>query len=302
MVAALALVAPPAAAQEAEPTLEVRWAPGAPLEGSLVSIVLVPRAPGWVVAAAGSLSGEPLHFEPLRDGSFRALGPVPLGRADSLWVAIHVHDFRGVPDSLAAWISVAARRVRSERIRPGAQYTRPPDAALARRIARERELVRVLWERTHERPRLWCGPFVRPRNSRITSPFGTRRVIVGGTGGGSRHWGVDLDGVTGAPVRAANRGVVALTGDFFYSGNTIYVDHGAGIVTGYLHLSRILVAVGDTVDAGQLIGRVGATGRVTGPHLHWLAHYGGISIDPLGLTEVAPFEPPADTPDSPSRP
>ena len=90
-------------------------------------------------------------------------------------------------------------------------------------------------------------------------------------------------GARGASVRAANRGVVALVADLYLSGTTVLIDHGAGLVTGYLHLSRTLVAVGDTVTRGQEIGEVGASGRVTGPHLHWLAAYGGITFDPLGL-------------------
>jgi len=76
---------------------------------------------------------------------------------------------------------------------------------------------------------------------------------------------------------------VALVADLYLSGTTVLIDHGAGLVTGYLHLSRVLVAVGDTVARGQQIGEVGASGRVTGPHLHWLAAYGGITFDPLGL-------------------
>jgi len=87
----------------------------------------------------------------------------------------------------------------------------------------------------------------------------------------------------GAPVVATNRGIVRLVGAFYLGGNVIYLDHGAGVVSAYLHLSQQLVAVGDTVRAGALIGRVGATGRVTGPHLHFIARYGTITIDPASL-------------------
>src|SRR5207248_10359060 len=87
----------------------------------------------------------------------------------------------------------------------------------------------------------------------------------------------------GARVQAASRGVVARVADLYLSGTTVLIEHDAGVVTGYLHLSRTLVAVGDTVTRGQEIGEVGASGRVTGPHLHWLAAYGGITFDPLGL-------------------
>jgi murein DD-endopeptidase MepM/ murein hydrolase activator NlpD len=87
-------------------------------------------------------------------------------------------------------------------------------------------------------------------------------------------------------VRATNRGVVALVDSFFLAGNVVYVNHGAGIVTGYFHLTQALVAVGDTVERGQEIGLVGATGRVTGPHLHWSARYGEHTFDPMGLIEL----------------
>src|SRR3989442_13570670 len=95
--------------------------------------------------------------------------------------------------------------------------------------------------------------------------------------------GVDFAGRRGAAVRAANRGVVALVADLYLSGTTILIDHGAGLVTGYFHLSRALVSVGDSVARGQLIGHVGASGRVTGPHLHWLPGDGG---PPVGSPQL----------------
>jgi murein DD-endopeptidase MepM/ murein hydrolase activator NlpD len=84
-------------------------------------------------------------------------------------------------------------------------------------------------------------------------------------------------------VHAANRGVVVLVDTFFLGGRVVYLDHGGGITTGYLHLSRVLVSPGDTVARGETIGLVGATGRVTGPHLHWTARYGAITVNPLDL-------------------
>jgi murein DD-endopeptidase MepM/ murein hydrolase activator NlpD len=97
---------------------------------------------------------------------------------------------------------------------------------------------------------------------------------------------VDFAGAVGAPIKAANRGVVALVDTFFLAGRVIYIDHGAGVVTGYFHLSEPLVSVGDTVTRGEIIGRVGSTGRVTGPHLHWTARYGTQTVDPLDLVEL----------------
>jgi murein DD-endopeptidase MepM/ murein hydrolase activator NlpD len=97
--------------------------------------------------------------------------------------------------------------------------------------------------------------------------------------------------VRGAAVQAANRGVVVLADELYYAGRAVYVDHGAGVVTAYMHLDRATVSVGDTVTRGQLIGRVGASGRVTGPHLHWSAYFGRISFDPLDLLTLARLPP-----------
>jgi murein DD-endopeptidase MepM/ murein hydrolase activator NlpD len=102
---------------------------------------------------------------------------------------------------------------------------------------------------------------------------------------------VDVAGAAGALVHVANRGVVALVGDLFYGGISVYVYHGAGLMTAYNHLSRATVAVGDTVECGEVIGRIGATGRVTGPHLHWGAQYGRLSVDPVDLLTLLAARP-----------
>jgi murein DD-endopeptidase MepM/ murein hydrolase activator NlpD len=102
----------------------------------------------------------------------------------------------------------------------------------------------------------------------------------------SRHTGTDFAGAFGTPVVAAARGVVALVADFYLAGRAVYLDHGAGLVTAYFHLSRVDVTQGDTVKAGQRIGGVGQSGRVTGPHLHWVLRYGAISVDPMSLVRL----------------
>lgn len=97
--------------------------------------------------------------------------------------------------------------------------------------------------------------------------------------------GTDFAGAVGAPVTAPARGIVALSDTFYLGGNVLYLDHGDGLVTAYLHLSEQLVSAGDTVETGDVIARVGATGRVTGPHLHWIVRYGEITVDGLSLLE-----------------
>jgi murein DD-endopeptidase MepM/ murein hydrolase activator NlpD len=171
-----------------------------------------------------------------------------------------------------------------ERLSVAPKFSAPPDSALQARMRREADMAAVVSRNAHVTPRLWSKPFVVPRESRTTSGFGGGRTFNGTVT--SRHMGIDYAGAVGTPVRATNRGVVRLVNAFYLGGNVIYIDHGEGIVTAYLHLSKQLVAVGDTVQQGGVIGHVGATGRVTGPHLHFIARYGGITVNPASLYAI----------------
>lgn len=282
--AAIAVAVPGAAVGQAAPA--VHWIPPSPLEGSLVTIVVSPVAPG-ARAVQGTLGDEPLHFESDSTGAYRADAGVPLAGPDSVPLTVVVLDRLGDVRRVDTAVGLVRRSLRAERIRVSARFADPPDSALAVRIAHDRERIGAVFARAHETPRLWHARFVRPRRSSIRSRFGTPRIVNGAARG--RHWGVDFAGALGAPVHAANRAVVALVIDSYYGGCAVYLDHGAGLVTGYLHLSAVLVSRGDTVDAGQLFGRVGASGRVTGPHLHWLAHFGATSVDPLDLPRLKPW-------------
>jgi len=113
----------------------------------------------------------------------------------------------------------------------------------------------------------------------ITTPFGAKRIINGKKR--SIHWGIDLKAPLGTPVFASLSGRVVLARNFYYTGNTIVIDHGLGIYTLYAHLSKVLVKEGQIVKAGQKIGKVGSTGRSTGPHLHFGIYVNGIKVDPI---------------------
>jgi murein DD-endopeptidase MepM/ murein hydrolase activator NlpD len=117
----------------------------------------------------------------------------------------------------------------------------------------------------------------------ISSPFGYRRVINGAPR--APHTGVDLRAPMGTEVLAANSGRVALVGNFFFSGDSLVLDHGAGLYTTYFHLSEFKVREGAEVQKGEVIGLSGMTGRVTGPHLHWGARLNGARVDPFELVK-----------------
>lgn len=134
--------------------------------------------------------------------------------------------------------------------------------------------------------RRWSEAFVRPTDGVDTSPYGVRRTFNGATKG--RHRGLDMDGKVGDPVRAANAGVVVLAAaDYYYTGNAVFIDHGDRLFTVYFHLSRMDVKTGDVVERGQVIGALGSTGRVTGPHLHFGVKLAGQLVDPRDLLAYA---------------
>jgi len=267
--------------------------PRQPGIGSLVRLTIrrANRAGDSLGTVTGSMAGEPLHFQGDSLGTLRAFGVIPIEASDSIVVRAALRYASGTIDTLRVALAYPhrleptnGRPARARRLRVSKVFTARPDSATEARIEREAQEARAVGRRAHDTPQLWTLSFIRPRRSRITSGFGSGRVFNGRLT--SSHGGVDFAGQPGDVVRAANRGVVALVGSFFLAGNVVYIDHGTGIVTGYFHLTEATVAAGDTVERGQEIGIVGATGRVTGPHLHWSARYGQLTFDPMGLIEL----------------
>lgn len=160
-----------------------------------------------------------------------------------------------------------------------------PPKAVAERIAREAAAVAAA--RTLDDARTaFAQPFAWPVRGRISGRFGSGRVYNGRPGGG--HSGMDIAAAEGTPVRAPANGVVTLAGDLYITGGTLLLDHGHGVSSNFLHLSRIDVRVGDTVEQGQVVGAVGSTGRATGPHLHWGMNWFDVRVDPLLVLEREP--------------
>jgi murein DD-endopeptidase MepM/ murein hydrolase activator NlpD len=279
LLGALALV-PHAAAQE----VRLRTIPEEPVQGTLFLVEIVAQgAP--LEDATGSFAGERLHFTRASEGRYRALAAAPIDASEPLPLMVRFERADSGADSTHRLVPVARGDYRMERLTVAPRFGTRPDAETAARIAREAERAREVSRRSHATPRMWDGDFLQPREGRVTSGFGNGREFNGEVQ--SRHMGTDFAGAVGAPVRAPARGVVALVDRFFLGGNVVYLDHGQGLVTAYLHLDRTDVRQGEVVEVGQVIGGVGATGRVTGPHLHWLVRYGTITVDPMSLLRLA---------------
>ena len=185
-----------------------------------------------------------------------------------------------------ASISVTPRDWPIERIDGVPPATVNPPPAIAERIEREQALVVAARERDDDRADFVQG-FVWPVQGRISGRFGNQRVYNGSPK--SPHSGMDIAAPQGTPVLAPAAGVVTFANaDLYLTGGTVLLDHGHGVSSNFLHLSRIDVQVGDRVAQGQVIGAVGATGRATGPHLHWGMNWFDVRIDPLLVLERNP--------------
>ena len=180
-------------------------------------------------------------------------------------------------------IAVARRDWPLQRVDGVPPRTVDPPPAIAERIRREQ--ARVAQARLRDDPRTdFTQPFLRPVEGRVSGRFGRARVYNGKPG--SPHSGMDIAAPTGTPVRAPAAGIVTFADpDLYLTGGTVLVDHGHGISSNFLHLSRIDVAVGDRVEQGQVIAAVGSTGRSTGPHLHWGMSWFDVRIDPQLVLE-----------------
>jgi len=170
-----------------------------------------------------------------------------------------------------------------------AQYLTVPESkvSLSRknraRYEREKKILDAMFAGSSQK-KIWHSPFQKPLPAEVDTPFGVRRFFNNKPK--NPHSGVDFKAARGAPVAASGDGIVALTGDFFFPGKSVFIDHGTGVITMYFHLDSIAVTKGDTVSAGETIGLVGSTGRATGPHLHWGARVNNQRVDPLSLLSL----------------
>ena len=280
--ALLALLVSFAAA--AAPSLELlpsRVKPGDPVLVVVRGVEGVPE---------GTVGTRPAAFYPRGAGAESLLG-IPVEQEPGI---VEVRVTAGAV-TLGAPLEVLPPEFPERKLTVASRFVKIPASARAR-IKADQAAFQKAWA-TPFRPRAFSDNFQKPRDSDITAHFGDKRTLNGKKT--TQHYGLDLDGSTGDEIRAANDGRVVMVRDCYTSGNTVLVDHGAGLVTAYFHLSRFLVKAGQEVRRGQLLGLVGKTGRVTGPHLHFGAHLDALWVNPQALLAL-PFpgaaSPPATFP------
>lgn len=262
--------------------LRVTWYPPAPRPGE-AAWIYVQGAPAEATVT-GSVSDRPLLFFPYGTGHAAIAGfDIDLAPGAVGWrVAAVVPGVSAM--SAEGSVVVGAREFRVQHLTlPPAMVDLAPQTE-RRALEESARLRAVLAAITPDR--LWRGRFTRPVvGSEPGSGFGARRIINGKPR--APHGGADYAAPAGTPVVAANDGRVALVGEFFFPGRLVVLDHGLGLYTLYFHLERYDVREGDRVTRGQPIGRVGATGRATGPHLHFGVQVGLARVDPDSLLGLA---------------
>ena len=248
------------------------------------------NVPFWEIHGAGTDSSK-ISVTDLRE----AILGVDLEKAPGTYpLLVHVQVAGGKPEACTLQIPVHAGKFATEKLQVGKEFIEPSPEQI-QRANEERDKLRAIFDQVTPE-KLWDGDFRVPLDG-VTSGgnFGKRRVLNGQPG--SPHSGVDFPALTGTPVHAAQSGRVALAQELFFPGNTVVVDHGLGIYTFYGHLSEIEVKAGDELQFGQVLGKVGATGRVTGPHLHWGLTVERARVNPLHLVKLL-----GTTPESATKP
>ncbi len=270
MSAVLTFLLAAAAVGAAEPAVSVVSRENAPGEVLLVAVTGHHDA----AAPSGSLGGRELSFFRASSGTFLALAGLDVAASTGA-LALRI-------DGVESVVLVSSKAFPLQALAVAPRYVEPPKKD-AERAEREAERLKELFARRTAET-LFQGNFVSPVPGATASRFGERRVFNGVPK--DPHGGADLKAKKGTRVRAPAGGTVVLADSLFYQGKTVILDHGRGLYSGYYHLSRISVKEGQKVRRGGVLGRVGATGRATGPHLHWSVRLDGARVDPFSLTAL----------------
>ena len=248
--------------------------------GSVILISVKATSP--LASVTGQAFGRPVRFWTVDPLEWRALVAADLEAKPGAYdVDVIGHDGSRSSITGKTRLTVVRKQFTTRRLTVDAGFVNPP-VAEAERIASEAKRLASLF--TQSTPRAWRGAFHAPVPGEATSTFGRLTVLNGEPRG--RHQGADFRAPSGTPVLAPNAGRVVLAADLYFSGNTVVIDHGLGMFSLLAHLSRIDVTEGREIARGDVLGVSGATGRVTGPHLHWALRLSEFSVDPLAILAV----------------
>jgi murein DD-endopeptidase MepM/ murein hydrolase activator NlpD len=262
---------------------KVSWTPEEVKQGDVLSVVVETKAK--VVSIEGNWAGTPLYFYQQKKREFAAIAGVDLQTPPGPYMLrVEVQDHKGRSFEQVFEVQVAAGGFEVQRLKLPRELVDLKGEALKRVLAENKRLMEIFDQVRPER--LWHLPFIKPVDGPITGAFGTRRIINGEDR--SPHNGVDIGAQPGAEVAACNSGMVVFAQELYLSGKTIIIDHGFGLYSMYFHLAEMRVKEGDQVEIGHCIGLVGATGRVTGPHLHWGIRLLKARVDPESLLRAVP--------------
>jgi murein DD-endopeptidase MepM/ murein hydrolase activator NlpD len=211
------------------------------------------------------------------EGSWRALVGIDLDQRPGRYLVEAEAEAGSTVLRQSRALVVAARKFPTRTLRVNPAFVNPSPAEMTK-IRSDQTLLADIYARPAP-TRLWSAAFVRPVPGEANSSFGSRSVFNGEPR--SPHGGTDFLSPAGTPIKAPNAGRVVCARDLYFTGNTVIIDHGLGMFSMLAHLSRIDVKEGDTITPSEIVGLVGATGRVTGPHLHWAMSVNGARVDPL---------------------
>jgi murein DD-endopeptidase MepM/ murein hydrolase activator NlpD len=283
--ALVALGLGPASARQQVPGLTVTVDARSIQPGELVLLTVVTSDPTDVLAAQAF--GHRVATYRVDRSTWRTLVGIDLSTPPGRYPVAFDSTIAGRPAATTSTLNVREKAFPTRELAVAEAFVNPPASETAR-IAAEGARLDALWKVETPR-RLWEGPFVRPVAEPTNSAFGSRSVFNGQMR--TPHSGADFLSPAGTPVHAPAGGKVVVAAPLYYSGNTVVIDHGLGVYSLFAHFSAITVHEGDVVTVGDVLGRVGATGRVTGPHLHWAVRVGGARVDPLSVLAVLGDEP-----------
>ena len=250
--------------------------------GEVVLVSL--RSPDRIRSVKGSALGQELIFSRLEEDEWQTLIGIDLDTPeDEHPVHLKVSWAAAQPSTFEDVLVIRPKQFATRRLQVSGKYVNPPQKVLSRIQSEARKTSMIL--AGVEPTRFWRGAFTIPVPGEPTSSFGRRSILNGQPR--SPHSGTDFQAALGTPVKAPNGGRIALVSDLYFSGNTIILNHGQGLYSLFAHLSTVSVSEGDLVGHGDVLGRVGSTGRVTGPHLHWSVRLNESRIDPLALMQVS---------------